>query len=200
LARVVIKHAVGGLLRPPTIDLEIDMTRWKLFGVLSVIVTLIAAAAFALAPGPVQSLQYEVQATARTSFFLFLAAFTASSLAKLSPSALTKALVRERRFIGLSFAFSHLLHAAALIVYVKTAPEAFWVGRTPATNVPGSIGYVMILLLTITSFNAPARLIGPTNWKRLHRTGVWLIAIIPAGSLLTRAPPIMPATLRRACS
>jgi methionine sulfoxide reductase heme-binding subunit len=164
------------------------MTRWKLFGVLSVIVTLIAAAAFALAPDPVQSLQYVVRATARTSFILFLAAFAASSLAKLSPSALTRALVRERRFIGLSFAYSHLLHAAALIVYVKTAPEAFWVGRTPATNIPGSIGYVMILLLTITSFKAPARLIGPINWKRLHRTGVWLIAIIFAGSFLTRAP------------
>jgi DMSO/TMAO reductase YedYZ heme-binding membrane subunit len=164
------------------------MTRWQLFGVLAVMVSLITAAACALAPDPVQSLQYAVRATARTSFILFLAAFTASSLAKLLPSVPTRALVRERRYIGLSFAFSHLLHAAALIVYVKTAPEAFWAGRTPATNVPGSIGYVMILLLTITSFKAPARFIGPNNWKKLHRAGVWLIAIIFAGSFFTRAP------------
>src|SRR5215469_7198004 len=90
--------------------LGIYMTRWQLFGVLAVMVSLITAAACALAPDPVQSLQYAVRATARTSFILFLAAFTASSLAKLVPSLLTWALVRERRYLGLSFAFSHLLH------------------------------------------------------------------------------------------
>jgi methionine sulfoxide reductase heme-binding subunit len=162
------------------------MTRWSLFALLSAMALLVTAAAYALAPDPVQSLQYAVRASARTSLVLFLAAFTASSLARLFTSPLTKALVRERRYIGLSFAFSHLLHAIALIVYVKTAPEAFWVGRTPATNIPGSIGYVMILLLAITSFKAPARLLGPKNWKRLHRTGVWIIAIIFAGSYFTR--------------
>jgi methionine sulfoxide reductase heme-binding subunit len=162
------------------------MTRWSLFAFLSAAALLVTATAYALAPDMVQSLQFAIRATARTSLVLFLAAFTASSLAKLYPSALTKALVRERRYIGLSFAFSHLLHAIALIVYVKTAPEAFWTGRTEATNIPGSIGYLMILLLVITSFKAPARLLGPKNWKRLHRTGVWIIAIIFAGSYYTR--------------
>ena len=122
------------------------MTRWQLFGVLAAVVSLVTATAYALAPDPVQSVQYAVRATARTSFILFLAVFTASSLAKLLPSALTRALAQERRYIGLSFAFSHLLHAAVLIVYVEMAPEAFWVGRTPATNVPGYAGYLIILL------------------------------------------------------
>jgi methionine sulfoxide reductase heme-binding subunit len=164
------------------------MKGWKLFGVLSALVALITAVTFALAPDLLQSLQYAVRVTARTSFILFLAVFTASSLVKLAPSALTRALVRERRYLGLSFAFSHLLHALALIVYVSTAPEAFWIGRTPASNVPGSLGYVMIVLLTITSFRAPARFIGPENWKRLHRIGVWVIAVIFAASFFTRIP------------
>jgi methionine sulfoxide reductase heme-binding subunit len=162
------------------------MVRWQLFGLLATMVLLIVGIAYALAPDPVQSLQFAIRASARTSFVLFLAAFTASSLVKLFPSSLSKALVRERRYIGLSFAFSQLVHAVVLIVYIKTAPEAFWVGRTPATNIPGSIGYLMILLLAITSFRAPAKLIGPVNWKNLHRTGVWLIAIIFAGSFFTR--------------
>jgi DMSO/TMAO reductase YedYZ heme-binding membrane subunit len=162
------------------------MIRWKLFGALAAMVSLITATAYALAPDPVQSLQYAARATARASFILFLTVFTASALAKLSPSPLTRALTRERRYIGLSFAFSHLLHAAALIVYANTAPEAFWVGRTPATNVPGYVGYLMILLLAITSFTTPAHFIGQNNWKKLHRTGVWLIAIIFAGSFFAR--------------
>jgi methionine sulfoxide reductase heme-binding subunit len=164
------------------------MTRWKLFGVLTVIVTFFALTASALAPDRVQSLQYAIRATARTSFVLFLVAFTASSFAKLLPSAAARALVRERRYIGLSFAASQFLHAVALVIYIRTAPEAFWVGRTPATNIPGSIGYLMILLLTVTSFAMPARLVGPANWKRLHRVGVWILAVIFAGSFLTRVP------------
>src|SRR5215469_13543480 len=148
------------------------MTRWRLFGLLTVIVALTAAAAYALAPDRVQSLQYAVRATARTSFVLFLAVFTASSLAKLLPSALTRALVRERRYIGLSFAASHLMHAVALIFYVEEAPRAFWVGRTAATNIPGSVGYLMILLLGVTSFATQTRLLGANRWQILHRTGV----------------------------
>jgi methionine sulfoxide reductase heme-binding subunit len=162
------------------------MTRWNLFVVLAILVSLTMAAAYSLAPDQVQALQYAVRATARTSFLLFLPVFVASSLMKLFPSTSTRVLVRERRYIGLSFAYSQFLHAVALAVYIVTAPAAFWVGRTAATNVPGSIGYVMIVLLTVTSFTIPARLIGPQNWKRLHRTGVWFIAVIFAASFLTR--------------
>jgi methionine sulfoxide reductase heme-binding subunit len=163
------------------------MTRWKLFGVLIVVVALFAMTASALAPDRVESLQYAIRATARTSFVLFLAVFLSSSLVRLVPSALTRAISKERRYIGLSFAASQYLHAIALIIYIRTAPEAFWVGRTPATNIPGSIGYLMILLLTITSFAMPARLIGAANWKSLHLVGVWLLAVIFAASFLTRA-------------
>jgi len=162
------------------------MIRWKLFGVLTVVVSLFALIVSVLAPDRVQSLQYVIRATARTSFVLFLVVFSAASFAKLLPSAQARALVRERRYIGLSFAASQFLHAVALVIYIRTAPEAFWVGRTPATNIPGSIGYLMILLLTVTSFAMPARLVGPANWKRLHLVGVWILAIIFAGSFLTR--------------
>ncbi|MEX3942833.1 hypothetical protein AB4Y44_25335 [Paraburkholderia sp. BR10937] len=162
------------------------MTRWKLFGMLTMVVALFAAASSAIAPDRVASLQYAIRATARTSFILFLAVFLATSFARVVPSALSRALVRERRFIGLSFAASQFFHATALIIYIRTAPEAFWVGRTPATNIPGSIGYLMILLLTVTSFAMPARLIGPANWKKLHLVGVWILAVIFTASFLTR--------------
>jgi methionine sulfoxide reductase heme-binding subunit len=139
-----------------------------------------------MAPDRVESLQCAIRATARTSFVLFLVVFLAASFVRLLPSALTRALAKERRYIGLSFAASQLLHAIALIIYIRTAPEAFWVGRTPATNIPGFVGYLMILLLTVTSFAMPARLIGPASWKKLHLAGVWILAIILAGSFFTR--------------
>ncbi|MEM5431393.1 hypothetical protein [Cupriavidus oxalaticus] len=36
--------------------------------------------------------------------------------------------------------------------------------------------------------DGPMRWLGPDNWKRLHRVGVWIIAVIFAGSFLTRMP------------
>ena len=164
------------------------MTRWKLFFLLSSLVALLSAAAYSLAPETVTALQSTVRVTARAAFVLFLVAFTASPLVQLAPSALTRALVRERRYFGLSFAFAHFLHALVLIAYVHVAPEAFWTGRTPASNVPGSIGYVAIVALTATSFGAAMRWLGPDRWKRLHRIGVWIIAVIFAASFLSRIP------------
>ena len=162
------------------------MTRWNLFGMLTLIVAIFALTASATAPDRVESLQHAIRATARTSFVLFLPVFLATSFARIVPSALTRALARERRYIGLSFAASQFLHAIVLIIYIRTAPEAFWVGRTPVTNIPGLIGYLMILLLTLTSFATPASLIGPANWKKLHLAGVWILAVIFAASFLTR--------------
>lgn len=79
---------------------------WRLFGVSSALVVVMSAAAIALQPDLIEGLRSAIRATARTSFVLFLMAFTASAFAVLVPSPLSKALVRERRFVGLAFAFS----------------------------------------------------------------------------------------------
>jgi methionine sulfoxide reductase heme-binding subunit len=166
----------------------IELRGWKLFGLLSAIVLTLTAVSYALAPDNVQALQYMVRLTARTSFVLFLAAFTASSLALLIPSNFTKSLVRERRYLGLAFSFSHFAHASVIVAYANIAPDAFWIGRTPMSNIPGYIAYVVIALMTVTSFSAPARLIGPRAWKVLHRSGVWLIAVAFTISFYQRIP------------
>lgn len=160
---------------------------WTLFGLISFLVVAMSAITLALNPDIVEGTRGVIRATARSSFVLFLAAFTASALATLVPTALTRTLVRERRYIGLAFAVSHLVHAIAIYAYGQLAPE-FWPGRTWLTNVPGSVGYLFILLMAITSFKGPASLLGPKGWKRLHTTGMWVIAAIFAYSYFKRIP------------
>ena len=102
---------------------------WRLFVAIAVVLIAFALTAFALYPDAAEGSRAAIRLTARTSFLLFLAAFTASSFATLLPGPFTRFLLRERRIIGLSFAFSHLLHAVAITSFGILNP-AFWPARS----------------------------------------------------------------------
>lgn len=161
---------------------------WRLFSLLSLLVLIAAALALWAQPQWMEALRSSIRVTARTSFALFLATFLASSLAALVPSDFTRGLLRERRFLGLAFAFSHAMHAVLIILYVKFFPETFWHGRSAAANIPGSVGYLFIILLTITSFPYAVKLLGARLWKGLHSTGTWVIAGVFFLSFYKRLP------------
>lgn len=161
---------------------------WTLFSLLSLVVLLFTTTAMLWQTELVEALRSAIRVTARTSFALFLVTFLASSLATLVPTGRTKALLRERRFLGLSFAFSHLVHAILILIYANMFPETFWNGRTAAANIPGSVGYLFILLLAVTSFPVMVRLLGFSAWKLLHSTGSWVIAALFCYSFYKRIP------------
>ncbi|TGQ54299.1 hypothetical protein EN855_035235, partial [Mesorhizobium sp. M1C.F.Ca.ET.212.01.1.1] len=86
-----------------------------------------------------------------------------------------------------SFAFSHLLHAIAITSFGILNP-AFWPARPALANLPGTVGYLAILALAITSHRGLARRMGPTAWRRLHVTGMWIIAAVFTYSYFKRVP------------
>lgn len=161
---------------------------WTLFALLSLAVLLFATSTMLWHTELVDALRSAIRVTARTSFVLFLLTFLASSLVILLPNPGTKALLRERRFLGLSFAFSHLVHGILILMYAQMFPETFWNGRTATANIPGSVGYLFILLLAVTSFPVLVRLLGFNLWKLLHSTGSWVIAAIFCLSFYKRIP------------
>ncbi|NQD53891.1 hypothetical protein HP546_00740 [Pseudomonas sp. CM25] len=161
---------------------------WRLFSLLSLLVLIVTSLALWSQPQWVEALRSAIRTTARTSFALFLLTFLASSLAALVPTAFTRSLLRNRRFLGLAFAFSHAVHAVLILLYVKFFPETFWHGRTATANIPGSIGYLFIILMTITSFPAAVKLLGARAWKGLHGTGTWVIAGVFMLSFYKRLP------------
>jgi methionine sulfoxide reductase heme-binding subunit len=162
---------------------------WKLFWLLAVIVLAISAAILAIHPDRVQAIHLVIRVTAYTSFVPFLAAFVASSAVTLAPNGFTRRMLRERRYLGLSFAFSHLVHLVAIISYGALNPQ-LWANRSVLANMPGTIGYVFIALLTATSFRPVSRHMSGAAWKRLHTTGVWVIAIVFGLSFLSRIPKV----------
>ena len=119
-----------------------------------------------------QGMRMAIRATARTTTILFLSAFVASSLHKLWSTPLSAWLLKNRRDLGISMAVSHTYHAIALFgLWVVTA------GAAPPSNPLGTLGYILLIAMTVTSFNRPAAWLGKRGWKILHTTGMhffWL--------------------------
>ncbi len=111
--------------------------------------------------------------TARVGFPIFMLTYAASSLLRLWPNALTKALVRDRRWWGLGFAASHTVHLYALVTYLTLA------GQPPklVTVLGGGLAYMLLYAMALTSSDAAQQALGK-NWKRLHTAGIhWLWAV-----------------------
>ncbi|WP_060484845.1 ferric reductase-like transmembrane domain-containing protein [Pseudomonas sp. NBRC 111123] len=161
---------------------------WKLFAALAGLILCMTAAVLLSYPPGADGLRSAIRATARSSFALFLLAFLASSLVTFLPGSGSRRLLRERRYVGLAFAFSHTVHGLLIYRYAQQFPELFWAGRTVTTSLPGSIGYLFLLLLTLTSFKAPMRLLGGRAWKALHSTGMWVLAGVFCLSFYKRIP------------
>ena len=122
--------------------------------------------------------------TARLSFLWFIAAWSASALARLWPGGWRTALLRLRRSVGLAFAATHTVHLAALL----TAIFVFGHGTKMVTVIGGGIGYLFVFAMAITSNDASVRRLGPRRWRLLHATGGYVIAGIFAFSYLGRVP------------
>ncbi|HEY8146809.1 MAG TPA: hypothetical protein VIG06_29215 [Kofleriaceae bacterium] len=130
-----------------------------------------------------------LRATARTSVALFLIAFAASSLRRLWPNGATAWLLRNRRYIGVSFAISHFVHLGLIASLARLTPERFT--GNPAGLIPGFTAYLFIAAMTATSTDRTATWIGKVWWRRLHLAGSWWIWAVFTGnyaSSVTRGP------------
>lgn len=129
-------------------------------------------------------------ATARTSLLLFLLTFSASAINGLFSGLLSgrpgKWLLRNRRFLGLSFTASHLLHAFAFVWLANARDQSLpeLIGL-PVVIVLSS-GYVVLAALSLTSFDAAVRLLGRSRWTILHRAGIYALFSIFLFSYLGR--------------
>jgi DMSO/TMAO reductase YedYZ heme-binding membrane subunit len=112
-----------------------------------------------------------IRFTARTSLALFCLAFAAAALARMWPNAWTRWLRRNRRYLGVSFAASHAIHAVAILAFAVMDPAGYAAATSVASYIFGGIGYAFIIAMTATSFDRTAAAIGVRAWRRLHLVG-----------------------------
>jgi DMSO/TMAO reductase YedYZ heme-binding membrane subunit len=164
---------------------------WRLFFVLTLILAALCIAIAGYRQFEVEGVRTVVRFTARTSLLFFCLAFSAAALARLWPNAWTKWQRRNRRQLGVIFAASHALHAAALVLFAKMDPADFAAATNLASYVFGSIGYAVIIAMTATSFDRTAAAIGPRAWRILHLAGgyyLWIQFMVSFGKRIPGMP------------
>lgn len=156
-----------------------------------------AALAIAVTPAP-EAAGAVIRWTARTSLVLLLLAYVARPLVALRPSPQTKALLAQRKWIGLGFATSHGLHLAGIIWLASLDWDAFLAARDLSTIVALAT-FVAIGLMTVTSIDRVRRAMAPRTWRRLHWTGLQLAWFVFATSYFGAAAAdpayVLPAAL-----
>jgi DMSO/TMAO reductase YedYZ heme-binding membrane subunit len=125
------------------------------------------------------------RATARVACVIFLAAWSASSLRALWPAPATAWLLRNRRYVGLSFATAQLVHLLAIGGLVRLRGDAF--EYDPVSLSVGGMAYVFTAALAATSSDRAVAWLGRARWRVLHRVGAHWIFFVFAATLLPKA-------------
>jgi DMSO/TMAO reductase YedYZ heme-binding membrane subunit len=149
---------------------------WRLFAALTLTLLALSIWIAGMRQFEVDGVRMVIRFTARTSLLLFCLAFGAAALARLWPNTWTRWLRRNRRYLGVTFAASHGIHAVAIAGFAAMDPAGFAAATNIVSYVFGGIGYAFIIAMTATSFDRTAAAIGPRAWRVLHLTsGYYLL-------------------------
>src|SRR5450631_4367404 len=88
---------------------------WRLFAVLTLTLIGLCIWIAGMRQFEADGVRMVIRFTARTSLLLFCLAFSAAALARLYPNAWTRWQRRNRRYLGVTFAASHAIHAVAIV-------------------------------------------------------------------------------------
>jgi DMSO/TMAO reductase YedYZ heme-binding membrane subunit len=164
---------------------------WRLFALLMLTLTALSLWIAGMHGFDADGMRRVIRFTARTSLLFFCMAFSAASVARLRSNGWTRWQRRNRRYIGVTFAGSHGLHAIAIAAFAAIDPAGFIAASSMVTFIFGGIGYSVIAAMTATSFDRTADLIGPRAWRSLHLFGgyyLWLQFMVSFGMRVPAMP------------
>lgn len=141
---------------------------WRLLAALSLSLVILSLWIASMRQFEVEGVRMVIRFTARSSLLLFCLAFSAAALARLWPNGWTRWQRRNRRYLGLSFAASHAIHAVAIVAFANMDSAGFAEATSAVSYIFGGIGYAAIIAMSATSFDRTAALIGPRAWRTLH--------------------------------
>ena len=105
--------------------------------------------------------------------WVFLA-FIATAMTQLFPGNLSKWLLRNRRYLGLSFAAGFSWQAVFIGVLLALHNAYYWEElHNDIDLLLRMASYVFLLAITVTSFFPVRRRMRPQHWRWLHLTGIW---------------------------
>lgn len=151
--------------------------RWGITGWLAIAMLAVSAGLFASMGISEETVRLWIRSTAWMSVTFFLLAFAARPLRQFWRAEATRALLKNRRYVGVSGAFAHLIHGIGIVWLLVAYPETSY-EVDAVVVIFGGLGFVFYFAMGLTSSDAAVARLGPANWKRLHTFGgyyVWFI-------------------------
>jgi DMSO/TMAO reductase YedYZ heme-binding membrane subunit len=150
---------------------------WKLFWVITAPISLLQVLAMTqLDMSQAESISSMIQLSVRCAVpFLFIV-FGASAVQAVFPGPLGRWLLRNRKFLGLSFAAA-MAWQLFFIVWLFSLHMDYYLDEVYALSdlIEGLVGYAFLIAMTLTSFKFGRKRLTQRNWKRLHTAGIyWL--------------------------
>jgi len=103
-----------------------------------------------------------------------------SSLQILFPNAFTRWLMRNRKYIGLVFAVA--MAWQGLFIFIMSYyfhdyyfSEVYYF----RDEIEGSIGYIFLMAMVLTSFKFGSKMVSSSQWRIIHKTGVYFLWAYP---------------------
>lgn len=134
-------------------------------------------------------LRLVTRVTARIALVIFVAAYAAAPLRRLWRAPASAWLLRNRRFVGLSFALAQGVHGLAILALARHQGDAFEVD--PVSLAGGATAYLFVALLAATSSDRAVAALGARRWRALHRAGIhaiWLVFAFTELPTATHSP------------
>lgn len=166
--------------------LAMNIEKWRIAGATICVLLALLLSTLLFGGTNDDSLRLLIRITAQTSVTLFLAAFGASSLRSALNTEWTTWLLRNRRYIGVSFAISHFTHLGLIFALAYWFPDPFLSESATSLFTVGGAAYVVIAAMTVTSFDGPRRWLGQRKWSLLHTIGGYFVLFIFAQSYVPK--------------
>lgn len=157
------------------------LNAWGLFGLLSVPLSLVMAAEMVRTDlSSPTGVTHLISFSVRWAVPLIYAVVAASALHTLFPGALSTWLMRNRKYVGLAFAVA-MAWQGLFIFLVSNFHRDYYFEEIflLRDEIEGSIGYIFLAAMVATSFQAGRKLLSATQWKLLHRSGVYFLWAYP---------------------
>tara|TARA_B110000285_G_scaffold230093_1_gene296057 strand:+ start:408 stop:1067 length:660 start_codon:yes stop_codon:yes gene_type:complete len=119
----------------------------------------------------VESSRAFLRVSGRAGMALFFISFGASPLHRIFRSSWTSILIKYRRYFGISCAIVLWMHFLVILSLSITAPSWFDENAPWYILYSGSLVFLLVGLMALSSNNYWQRKLGIKNWRRLHIVG-----------------------------
>lgn len=134
-----------------------------------------AVVAFESAPSTRPPVVHALIATGQLALLIFMIPLFARPLRTLFRTPFTALLMRIRRNAGVAYGGVQLVHLVLVASMFVSLPDP---PTETAMVIVGGAGLLLAMMMLWTSFDRPARAVGPVVWRHIHRAGFHIFMFI----------------------